>query len=100
MDFSQTTLNFQTRVDIFSFFLSAIGYREKHKDQSEQVALYVFNVTHKNKLGILYSDDIDAIRNEFGALEAPGQPDDNTEPDVFVDHLWDRLRAIIEKSQK
>lgn len=100
MHFFTDNYDFKTNRDIFSFFNRAILYRNNHKEESGKVARFVFDTTHKSKLGSLYSENIDSIRNEFGALEAPGRPADNSDLNEFIDHLWDRLRLIIEEGKK
>jgi len=44
-----------------------------------------------------FDGDIEMIRNEFGALEAPGEPEDNEDPDEHRDLFWERLLRIVEK---
>lgn len=83
--------------DVLHFFLHAIEYRGSHKSESQKIARFVFDATYQAKIEMPFSQGLERIRYEFGALEAPGQPDDDGDPDVFVDQLWDRLRLIIEK---
>lgn len=97
MTFFTQPYDFKHEQDILSFFNEAILYRQNHKEESEKIALFVFDKTHESKLGLLYNKRIDTIRNEFGALEAPGMPDDDQDPDDFVDYLWDRLRIIVKE---
>ena len=97
MNFQLNDYDFKTQKDIFLFFAQAIVYRSSHKKESEKIARFVFDVTHNSRLGALYTDGIDVIRNEFGALEAPGAPDNSIRPDQYVDYLWDRLRLIVEE---
>lgn len=92
--------NFKTRADILTFFSRAIEYRENHKKESGKIAQFVFDTTHKSRLGELFDDDIEFLRNEFGALEAPGLPPDKMTGDEYVDCLWGRLEVMVEKHQK
>ena len=87
----------QTQDDVLNFFQEAIVYRETHKSESEEIARFVFDATHRTKINVPLSTELEKIRYEFGALEAPGQPEDNSDPNIFVDHLWSRLHLITKK---
>jgi hypothetical protein len=96
--FYGNSINFKTPDDVRRFFREAIEYRQTHKDESERIALYVFDMAHEPRLGFPLPDNLKAIRYEFGALEAPGWPeDDSVDPDEFIDSLWSRLSALIER---
>lgn len=85
-----------SETDVFEMYRDAIEYRFRHKDQSRQIALHCFDITRSNN-GVKYSADIERLRYEMGALEAPGMPeDDNLDPDEYDDRLWSRLRYLTE----
>lgn len=67
---------------------------------ADEIARFVFDVTHETTLGIPSNDDIQLIRQEFGALEAPGLPEDNSDPEAYEDKLWARLRSTVEEKSK
>jgi hypothetical protein len=96
--FYETTIP-TTQDEVLFFFQEAIRYRESHKDESEKIALFVFDTTHQSRLGVYLSSDLEQIRYEFGALEAPGQPEGDDDLDQFEDRLWKRLGLMIEKVQ-
>ncbi|MGD8374282.1 MAG: hypothetical protein PVI21_05520 [Candidatus Woesebacteria bacterium] len=98
MTFFAKPYNFKNKQDIISFFNEALLYRQSHKNQSEKIACFVFDTTHESKIGLLYNKRIDTIRNEFGALEAPGLPDNNQDPDEFADYLWSRLGLLVKEA--
>ncbi len=94
---------FSTKKDVYAFYKNAIEYRNKHKEEYAEIARFVFCVTHKDKLGDISDDDIDFIRFEFIALEAPGTPendDSEAKLEAFVDFLWERLRLIVDEKSK
>ena len=92
MNFFNKPPDFKDRADVFLFFLGALDYREAHPEESEKIALFVFDATHK----FIFDNDIETIRNEFGALEAPGEPE-NGNPDDYREALWTRLRLMVER---
>jgi len=89
--------NLQTADDIIGFFKSAIEYRKFHKEESEKIACFVFDNTHETKIKIPLDEELEKIRYEFGALEAPGQPEDDMDEADYIDTLWSRLSSIIDK---
>lgn len=84
-------------LDLLDYYQSAIELRELHKDDSEKIARLVFDSTHPSKLSFEPPRLLTEIRNEFGALEAPGMPSDNTDPDTYRDFLWRRLEIMVNK---
>jgi len=91
--------------DLIDFYLNVIDYRNKHKDDSATIAIEVFNKTHPANLLFPVSDSLKSIRFEFGALEAPGIPDADSEYsemslEDFDDMLWERLRKMIIANKK
>ena len=79
------------------FFKRAIKYRNDHKDESREIARFVFDCTHQLTIGIKLDVNVDGLRAEFIALEAPGMPlDDNLSPEEYDDYLWNRLALMID----
>lgn len=87
--------------ELLNFYSDAIHYRNSHKAQSSEIAQYVFNATHPTiRLTFPVDTGLDRLRDEFGALEAPGMPmDDTVDPDEDEDRLWERLLTIVKNEQ-
>lgn len=89
----------RTDDDALRLFKRAIEYRSRHKNEDGKIARFVYDSTHKLATGVRFSDDIDQLRAEFIALEAPGMPPDNvTDPDEYADQLWVRLDGLVEEA--
>jgi hypothetical protein len=89
----------RTDADALRFFKMAVKYRGGHKDEYSKIARFVFDSTHQMITNVEPGSDVDWLRLEFIALEAPGMPqDDNTDPDKYVDGLWLRLDKMIDKT--
>jgi hypothetical protein len=87
------------KADVIELFLTAINERRLNKGQSESIARDVFDRTHPSQLTFELPHELTELRNEFGALEAPGLPEDNSDPEEYRDALWDRLLVLVhEKS--
>lgn len=88
--------------DVLDYFAAAIQYRNAHKNESADIAMHVFDRTHpRGRLTFPIGAEIDRLRDEFGALEAPGMPDNDTQS--FEDHedeVWLRLLNLIEDAKK
>lgn len=85
--------------DTLRFFKKAIEYRNNHKSEYDKIARFVFDNTHQLITGIKLDGDVDSIRAEVIALEAPGMPLDNTlTPEVYDDYLWRRLEAMVDSA--
>ena len=87
----------ESEIDLIRFYGAAIDFRNVHKEHSADIALYVFDATNQTaELHFHPAADLVAIRYEFGALEAPGTPND---PDMsyqdFDDMLWERLHQLV-----
>ena len=83
--------------DVLRFFKTAIEYRNSHKSEYGKIARFVFDSTHRLAVGIELNIDLERIRAEFIALEAPGMPlDDNLSPEVYDDRLWKRLESMVD----
>ena len=98
MDISFKSSGFTSYDDILVFFEYALGYRELHKEESGEIARFVFDMTHDDTTGLKLDRDLAQIRDEFGALEAPGQSD--LDAKNYVDTLWARLSEIVNESSK
>jgi len=87
----------RTLDDVVCLFRDAIAYRTAHKDESIKVARFVFDATCPILHEADFGSDIERIRFEFGALEAPGCPED---PNLSLmdsdDRLWSRLQKMVE----
>lgn len=86
-----TPQSVEATVDLFRH---AIDYRNTHKQESKTVALFIFNTTFGSPL----DKNLEDIRFEFGALEAPGSPEVAMDLDEFEDRLWERLAVIVSKA--
>ena len=88
----QKYLPIKSEEELIKFYISAIDYRNKHKDKSADIAQFVFDASHPSNLPFKSSEELTSLRFEFGALEAPGLPEDNTiSIEDYDDQLWDRL---------
>lgn len=82
--------------DVKNIFLKALDFREAAKDQSCQIALDVFDRTSEQQLTFELPVEYSRVRDEFGALEAPGSPPNDSQPQLeFEDFLWRRLRTMV-----
>lgn len=89
----------RTDADALRFFKQAVKYRGGHKDEYGKITRFVFDSTHQMITNVELASDIDWLRLEFIALEAPGMPpDDDTDPDKYVDGLWLRLDRMIDEA--
>lgn len=94
---NQLQIELSNQEDLVNYFAKAIQLREQHRDQSEEIARQVFDNTHPALLSFEVNDRLQKIRNEFGALEAPGLLDNDSDPDAYRDDLWRRLKNLINK---
>ncbi len=86
--------------DVIALFVTALNERQVNKERSEAIAHEVFERTHPSLLSFDLSDDLSRLRDEFGALEAPGLPDDGTDPDEYRNALWERLFLLVQEKRK
>lgn len=88
--------------DVLDYYVDAIHYRNSHKSESTEIAIHVFNRTHpKVRLSFAINRKVERLRDEFGALEAPGMPEDDTEdPNDYSDRLWARLLNLTENEKR
>lgn len=86
----------KNNLDLLNFFLSAIEFRNSHSQQSRNIALRVFNKTHELSKIFTIDEKLRELMYEFGALEAPGSPD-NQEISLkeYDNKLWSRLLELI-----
>lgn len=98
--------NLANELDVLNYYSDAIYYRNAHKSESVDIAVHVFDRTHpKGRLSFPISAEVDRLRDEFGALEAPGMPeDDEKDPDEYVDEVWqlldDRVKEIKNRPRR
>lgn len=94
--------NLSNEADVLNYYIDAIHYRNEHKDQSTGIAMHVFDMTHpQGMLSFPVSQEVEGLRFEFGALEAPGMPEDDEQPvENYDDMLWTRLFNLIDKAKK
>jgi len=87
--------------DILNYYSDAIHYRNEHKEQSASIAMHVFDKTHpKNALTFPISSAVDRLRDEFGALEAIGTPEDDAlSMEDHENEVWLRLLDLIQKEK-
>lgn len=84
---------------LLDYYRSAVDFRKQNKDKSEEIARTVFDTTHSSRLSFEMPHYLMVIRDEFGALEAPGAPSDDTDPDIYRDALWRRLELIVNRKR-
>jgi hypothetical protein len=89
-------------LDVLDYYSDAINYRNRHKDQSLDIALHVFRRTNpKGMLSFAPSERLMQLRFEFGALEAPGWSKDETKTlEESEDEAWQYLLNLIKKAKK
>lgn len=94
--------NITDESDVLDYYIDAINYRNAHKDESVDIAMHVFDRTHpKSRLSFPISTAIERLRDEFGALEAPGMPEnDDEDPSDHIDRLWSRLLNLVENEKR
>lgn len=82
--------------DALHFFQQAVQYRKRQPDESQEIAVFVYDATHEMKLGFSLDVRANLLRGEFIALEAPGSPpDDRMDPEEYDTKLWKRLELMI-----
>lgn len=94
----KTSKDINSREEFVDYYLEAIDYRNKNKSElsSDELALRVFNDIHQGELSFTLGDDLERIRDEMGALSAPGAPDeDDVDYGEYEDRLWSELRAMV-----
>lgn len=87
--------NISTPEDVIEYMKLGISVRKKNPDKSREIARLIFNNTHELITGVALPDDITRIRYEFGALEAPGNPNYAIDLKDYDDKLWSRLEELI-----
>lgn len=96
---SQLQVEIPTTGDMQAYFAEAIRIQELHPEDSEFIAREVFNRTHPSLLSFQPDEELLWLRDEFGALEAPGLLDDDSDPDEYRDKLWQRLKILVNKNR-
>lgn len=85
--------------DVLAYFDEAIHIRELYPEDSEIIARAVFDHTHPSLLSFRLDEKLLRLRDEFGALEAPGLSGDDSDPDMYRDELWQRLKNLVNKNR-
>lgn len=88
-----------TPSDVQAYFGEAIRIRELRPEDSETIARAVFDHTHPSQLSFRLDEKLLRLRDEFGALEAPGLSDDDADPDMYRNELWRRLKNLVNKNR-
>lgn len=91
---------FQRLAAVRRYWLSEIECRHSNVSRSEEIARRAFDNTHISVLGFSLPADYERVRNEFGALEAPGAhegisgqfPDSQ---EAYENSLWLRLSEEV-----
>lgn len=93
---------FLNEIDVLNFYQDVIVYRFDHKDQSAKIAESAFDRTHSQiRLHFPVSAETDSLRNEFGSLEDPGAPDNDTQSNEdYEDEVWLRLSKMVDSAKE
>jgi hypothetical protein len=87
--------------EVLEYYIDAIKYRDGHKDESLEIATHVFDKTHTLQLGFSVDESMDRLRDEFGALEAPGWSKDETKSlEESEEEAWNYVSNLINKVKK
>lgn len=88
--------------DVLDYFINAIQYRNMHKDRSADIAMHVFDMTHpKLRLTFPIDSKTNQLRDEFGALEAPGWSEDETKSrKESEDEAWNLVLDLVRNAKK
>jgi hypothetical protein len=101
MNFTEldSLLPIKTRDELLKFWFAVFEFRRSHRKAERELAHYVFAVSLKARQVVAnYDDALDGVCYEFGALEAPGLPDDTSMSlESYSDYLWERLENIVNK---
>lgn len=98
MDYSilEKYIPIKSKNELIDFFVNSIKVRNEYKNDSAQIARYVFDMTNQSNIPFKMTDELLNIRFEFGALEAPGSPEDvDISFDEYDDKLWKRLLEMV-----
>lgn len=101
----QLTKPLDNQQQVVELYRVAIATRNLLPRDSDKIAIMAFNATHPSKLNFKPSDDLEKLRFELGALEAPGDFSTYTErtfvnQEEFEDFLWDRFGELVFASVK
>ena len=97
----QLTKPLNNQQQVVKLYRAAIATRNLLPRDSSKIAIITVNATHPSKLNFKPSDDLEKLRFELGALEAPGDFSTYTEhtfvnQEEFEDFLWDRFSKLID----
>lgn len=89
---------FENEDQVLEYFRVALHLRARSRAASSEIARAVFTMTSSEFLNFTPSAHLSRIRDEFGALEAPGlehQDSSEDEANEFEDKLWKRLEGLV-----
>lgn len=89
---------FENEAQVLEYFRVALHTRARSREASSGIAHTVFTMTSPEYLNFTPSGHVSRLRDEFGALEAPGlEHQDSSEDQAtdFEDKLWKRLEGLV-----
>lgn len=89
---------FESEAQVLEYFRLALQTRARSPESSREIAYGVFTMTSSENLLFTPSTQLSRLRDEFGALEAPGlenQDSNEQEAKQFEDRLWLRLEGLV-----
>lgn len=89
---------FESEDEVLDYFRVALQARAQSREASCEIARTVFTTTSIEFLDFTPSEHLSRLRYEFGALEAPGlenQDSDELQAKEFEDKLWRRLEGLV-----
>jgi hypothetical protein len=94
--------NLTNESEVLDYYIDAINYRNAQKEESAVIAMHVFDRTHPILMLTFPIDDTtDSLRNEFGALEAPGWSEDETKSlEESEDEAWEYVHGLVNKAKQ
>ena len=84
--------------ELRQYYLSLIRARNKSPAQSCQIAEKGYLATGEEGLSFQPSQQWSRIRDELGALSAPGAPDGQESYIDYENALWRRLQKLVTKA--
>lgn len=98
-----TNLNNQQQV--LELYQVAITARNLSPEDSTKIAILAFDATHPSNLNFQPSNDLEKLRFEMGALEAPGDflsyPNHIFSSQLeFENFLWNRLARLVNEASQ
>lgn len=90
-----------TVFDVFRFYLEVFDYRLKNKEKSRELAHWAFDHASPYNTSFDWSDNLQKLRYELGALEATGAFDDPelnqkySSQEEYDNFLWQRFKNLV-----